>query len=58
MCGSLAVVVVAVLRAVGSHSVEVAEQGCWAIWNMAELNATNRTALGAAGACEGGCMRT
>ena len=50
---SLAAVVVAVLRAVGSQSVGVAEQGCGAIWNLA-ADATNNTALGAAGACEGG----
>ena len=50
----LAAVVVAVLRAVGSQSVEVAKQACGAISNLAGNNATNKTALGAAGACEGG----
>ena len=51
---SLAAVVVAVLRAVGSQSVGVAEYGCGAIKNLAVDHATNKTALGAAGACEGG----
>ena len=49
----LAAVVVAVLRAVGSQSVGVAEYGCGAIRNLA-VDDTNSTALGAAGACEGG----
>ena len=53
----LAAVVVAVLRAVGSQSVGVAEHGCRAIINLA-VDATNRTALGAAGACEGGLDST
>ena len=57
MSVSLAAVVVAVLRGMGSQSVGVAEAGCWAIVNLA-YNATNTTALGAAGACEGGCMST
>jgi hypothetical protein len=50
----LAAVVVAVLRAVGSQSAGVAEKGCGAILNLALSNDTNKTALGAAGACEGG----
>ena len=45
-------VVVSVLRTQGPASVAVAEQGCWAIVNLAADDA-NRTALGAAGACEG-----
>ena len=58
MSVSLAAVVVAVLRTVGSQSVGVAEAGCGAIWNLAADDETNRTALGAAGACKGKCMST
>ena len=55
---SLTAVVVAVLRGMGSQSLAVAEAGCWAIHNLADGNATNNTALGAAGACEGGLIST
>lgn len=50
---SLAAVVVAVLKAMGPKSPGVAENCCGAIGNMAFFDATNRTALDAAGACEG-----
>ena len=46
-------VLVGVLRAHGTESAEVAEEGFWAIWNLAVGNAANATALVAAGACEG-----
>ena len=46
-------VLVDVLRAHGTESAAVAEQGCTAIDNLAYWNAAIATALVAAGACEG-----
>ena len=44
---------VGVLRAHGTKSAAVAEQGCWVISNLAVGNAANVLVLVAAGACEG-----
>ena len=52
MCLHVAVLV-DVLRAHGTESAGMAEQGCRAIARLALKDAANRTALVAAGACEG-----
>ena len=46
-------VLVAVLQAHGRDSARVVAQGCRAIGCLATFDAANKTALGAAGACEG-----
>ena len=46
-------VLVGVLRAHGTESAELAEEGCGAVRNLAYWNAANATALVVAGACEG-----
>ena len=56
VCMHLAVLV-AVLQAYGIKSAEIAEQGCRAMVNLAVGNAAHATALIAAGACEGECIR-
>ena len=49
-------VLVDVLRALGTESAVVADWGCWVIHVYVSGNAANRTAMGAAGACEGECV--
>ena len=44
---------VGVLKAHGAMSTTVAEQGCGAMYALTASNATNVSALGVAGACEG-----
>ena len=56
LCALLGAVLVVALRAHGPSSAAVAEQGLFAVRNLAANNDANKTLLGEAGVCPGECV--